>query len=227
MKHVNDQWSMWTGNVNEAHEWNKTIRNVNRMLLFLIHISFTCDIPIRHPWRMSIWYCAWEIGISDGHISFTCDSPIPHSHVRRWDTHVSHTRIYPSVRSYHFVHEGSISEGRHSSCDILGCNNGGGGGIFPNVKRSVWKCIGTRKRSLSGFLVCHVGFWKGSNFSPEIILPIKPLRHICPCPWAVEISKKIWFSDLFWAGDGRFCGDFPPFCILASWVQTCQFFNGT
>jgi len=27
-------------------------------------------------------------------------------------------------------------------------------------------------------------------------------------------------SDLFWAGDGRSCGGFPPFCILAP--QTCQ-----
>jgi len=21
-------------------------------------------------------------------------------------------------------------------------------------------------------------------------------------------------SEIYWAGDGRFCGDFPPFCIL-------------
>ena len=31
-------------------------------------------------------------------------------------------------------------------------------------------------------------------------------------------------SDLFLADDGRFCGDFPPFCILAPRIQTCQLF---
>jgi len=31
-------------------------------------------------------------------------------------------------------------------------------------------------------------------------------------------------SDLFWAGDGRFWGGFPPFCVLAPRIQTCHFF---
>jgi len=30
-------------------------------------------------------------------------------------------------------------------------------------------------------------------------------------------------SDLFWAGDGRFWGGFPPFGILAPRIQTCHF----
>ena len=51
--------------------------------------------------------------------------------------------------------------------------------------------------------------------------------HICPCLWAVEISKKIWiqmYSSYFQAGDGRFCGDFPPFCVLMPREQTYQLF---
>ena len=31
-------------------------------------------------------------------------------------------------------------------------------------------------------------------------------------------------SDIFWAGNGQFCGDFPPFCVLAPRDQTCQLF---
>jgi len=34
---------------------------------------------------------------------------------------------------------------------IVGCNNGRGGGNFSKVKRSVGKCVGTRKRLFSGF----------------------------------------------------------------------------
>jgi len=80
---------------------------------------------------------------------------------------------------------------------LLWCNNGGRGGIFSKVKRLVWKCIGTRKWIFSGFLVSHVEFWKGRNFSAEIVSPIKPRMHICPCLWAVGISKKIWIQSYF------------------------------
>jgi len=31
-------------------------------------------------------------------------------------------------------------------------------------------------------------------------------------------------SKIYWAGDGRFCGDFALFCVLAPRVQTCQLF---
>ena len=31
-------------------------------------------------------------------------------------------------------------------------------------------------------------------------------------------------SDLFWAGDGRFCGGFPPFCIMAPLVRSFSHF---
>jgi len=34
-------------------------------------------------------------------------------------------------------------------------------------------------------------------------------------------------SDLNWAGGGRFCGSFPPFCILAPRDKTWQLFNWT
>jgi len=35
---------------------------------------------------------------------------------------------------------------------------------------------------------------KRSNFCPEHTLPIKPLMHICPCSWAIEMSKKTWIQ---------------------------------
>jgi len=38
----------------------------------------------------------------------------------------------------------------------LGCNNGGGGGFPPKVKRLVAKWIGTRKRLFSVFLTARV-----------------------------------------------------------------------
>ena len=32
-------------------------------------------------------------------------------------------------------------------------------------------------------------------------------------------------SNLFWAGDGRFCGGFPPFCVFETRIQACHVFN--
>jgi len=98
---------------------------------------------------------------------------------------------------------------------MVGCNNGVGGGILLMVKRFVRKCIGTRKRVFSVFLVfgCRIaGFWKRRNFSPELIEPIKSRMHICSCSRTVRISKKIWIRTyfgpvcvaMFLLGDGRF-----------------------
>jgi len=41
---------------------------------------------------------------------------------------------------------------------ILECNNGGGGGIFPEVKSLVAKWIGTQKLPFSVFFAARVGF---------------------------------------------------------------------
>ena len=38
---------------------------------------------------------------------------------------------------------------------------------------------------------------KRSNFSPEIILPIKPRMHICPCSLSFGIFKKVWIQTYF------------------------------
>jgi len=43
-----------------------------------------------------------------------------------------------------------------SNLNLLGCNNGGGGGIISKVKRLVAKWIGTRKQLFSGFLTALV-----------------------------------------------------------------------
>jgi len=74
------------------------------------------------------------------------------------------------------------------------------GGIFLKVKQLVRKSIWTRKRVFSAFscfLASIAGFWKRRNFSPEFILPIKPLMHICPCSRTVGISKKVWIQTYF------------------------------
>jgi len=38
--------------------------------------------------------------------------------------------------------------------------------------------------------------------------------------WNMQENSDL---DLFWAGDSRFWGGFPPFCILAPRIQTCHF----
>jgi len=134
--------------------------------------------------------------------------------------------------------------------DLLGSNNGGGGGNFSKVKRLFRKCVGTPKRSFLGF----------SSFSQKEIPDIS-FRYILdsqrtftqPVLDRVEtqkLSAKTYFihqttyaylplcmgcwnmqeyldSDLFWAGDDRFCGGFPTFCVLAPLDQTCQLFNSS
>ena len=44
----------------------------------------------------------------------------------------------------------------HDMWITIGCNNAGGGGIFPQVKRLAAKWIGIRKRLFSGFLTASV-----------------------------------------------------------------------
>ena len=76
----------------------------------------------------------------------------------------------------------------------LGCNNGGGGGIFSKLKRLVRMCMGTRKQLFSRFSLTDIGFEKRRNFVQEFILLIKPRVRIGPFSRAVEISKKIWIQ---------------------------------
>jgi len=54
-------------------------------------------------------------------------------------------------------------------------------------------------------------FRKAGTFFPEIILPIKPTyAYLCLSMGCWNIQANL-DSDLFWAGDGRFCRNFPPF----------------
>jgi len=80
---------------------------------------------------------------------------------------------------------------------VVGCNNGGLGVIFPEVKRLVAKWIGTRKRLFSGFFAARVRFLRRRNFFPWHILPINPYMHICPCSWALGICKNIGVHTYF------------------------------
>jgi len=49
------------------------------------------------------------------------------------------------------------------------------------------------------FSPCRVGFWKRRNIFPQPIWPIQPCMHVqvCPCSWAVGISKEIWIQTYF------------------------------
>jgi len=48
--------------------------------------------------------------------------------------------------------------------DIIGCNNGGGGGNFSKIKRLVATWVGTWKRLFSGFFAAWVGFLLRRSF---------------------------------------------------------------
>jgi len=60
-----------------------------------------------------------------------------------------------------------------------------------------------------------------NNFAQKTTYAYLSLSMGC---WNVQENLE---SDLFWADDGRFCGDSPPFCILAPRIQTCQLFYCT
>jgi len=73
----------------------------------------------------------------------------------------------------------------------LGCNNGGGGGILLQLFTNCFsQCFLVFSPSIAGM-------WKRRKFLPELILPIKPRMHICPCLWNVGISNKIWIQNYF------------------------------
>jgi len=76
----------------------------------------------------------------------------------------------------------------------VGCNNGGGGGNFSKVKRLIQiLCL-----TPNFFLFFAVPVWDvKKNFSPELILSIKPRMHISPWSWAVGKLKKFWIQTYF------------------------------
>ena len=96
----------------------------------------------------------------------------------------------------------------------LGCNNGGGRGIFSKVKRLVRMCMGTRKQLFSGFSLTDIGFEKRRNFVQELILLIKPFVCIGPSSRAVRISKKIWIQTYF---ESATFDSEQIFCHFALW----------
>jgi len=108
----------------------------------------------------------------------------------------------------------------------LGYKNGGGCGNLSKVQRLVWKCSrGTRKRLfsvVSCFLQYPSGILETQELFPRIYFTHKTkymyLSLFKGC-WNVQENLD---SEIFWAGDGRFCGNFPPFCVLAPRDHTCQ-----
>jgi len=83
--------------------------------------------------------------------------------------------------------------------------------IFYQVKRSVRKCVGTWKRLFSVSLVfrlytCGIlekqHFFPRNCFAHKIAYAYMSLFMNC---WNIQENMD---ADLFWAGDGRFCGIF-------------------
>jgi len=110
----------------------------------------------------------------------------------------------------------------------LRCNNGGGGGNFSKVKRLVRKCKGTRKRLFSRFfffLQYPRGILETQEFVPRTDFTQKTsYAHVSLLMGCWNIQENLE-SNVNWVGDGRFCGGFPSFCILAPGDQTCQLWN--
>ena len=118
-------------------------------------------------------------------------------------------------------------EMKASSMYTLGCNNGGGGGNFSKVKRSVAKWIETRKRLISVFLAPLVGFQKRWTFFSKANCTHKPIYAYLPLimgPWNMQ---EYWDSDLFWLGDSRIYKGVSPLCVLAPRISNRHFFNCT
>jgi len=85
----------------------------------------------------------------------------------------------------------------HVCIRVLGCNNGGGGWNFPDLKRLFLKWIGTRKRLFSEFSFFSPYLCGSKNFFPRHILLVKLSMHIWSCSWALRIYKKIWIQTCF------------------------------
>ena len=97
----------------------------------------------------------------------------------------------------------------------LGCNNGGGGGKFLTVKRWIAKWIGTQKQLFSAFLLHRWDFrpfLRSGNAGTffKIYFTHKPINACLPLFMGSWNMHEHWDSDLFWFGDGRICGGFPP-----------------
>jgi len=97
--------------------------------------------------------------------------------------------------------------------------NGGGVGNFSKVKRLVQKCIGTHKPLFSAFSFFSVPMWDFRNtgtFSQNILKQHQSITYKTTYAY-LSLLMGCWDmqenldSDLFWAGDGQFCGDFTPF----------------
>ena len=112
--------------------------------------------------------------------------------------------------------------------DLLGCRSRGG--IFLKVKRLVRNCSGTRKRVFLGFF-CFSPYICGNLEKQKLFFRIcfahkttYAYLSLFICCWNIQ---EILDSDLFWAGDGWFQGDFPPFCVLTPREQTRELFYCT
>jgi len=63
-------------------------------------------------------------------------------------------------------------------------------------------------------------FRNARTFCQDLFAQLNRVCTFVPVHGLLEYPKKL-DSSIFWAGYGRFCGDFPSFCVLAPRDQTC------
>jgi len=109
---------------------------------------------------------------------------------------------------------------------MIGCNNGGGGDIFSKKKRLVRKYIGTRKRlfsRISSLLPYECEILETQELLTRSYFTHKTTYSNLSLFMSYLNTQENLDSDLFWASDGRVCGDFSPFCVFARLIKSCHF----
>ena len=104
----------------------------------------------------------------------------------------------------------------------VGCYAGGGGGIFPRVKRLVAKWIGTRKRLISGFLTAWVWFWNARTFSQCIFYSWTNICIFAPDHELLEYARTLGFGLILlrWRPNLWGVSTTFAFCIKAHGLAT-------
>ena len=108
-------------------------------------------------------------------------------------------------------------KGTKCTRQFLGCNNGGGGVNFSKVNLKVISCEVNRNTEtvIIRFLSGTGGILETQKLLSKAYLTHKSTYAYLPLFMGSWIMQEHWDLDLFWFGDGRICGGFPPVCVLS------------
>ena len=116
---------------------------------------------------------------------------------------------------------------------MLGCHNGGGGGIFSNVKRLVLKCIGTQKRLFSKFRLPVWAVRNAVTFSQGILQPdnhifiFSPVHELLESKLKLDVRAILVSWRFVWSRFGGFLAFWRQCSSLARFLiepENCVFF---